>query len=293
MIILFLVAGEVASIIVTLRLSQKVFTDIILEVGKHGYKFDKKICSLSLNKQEKSLDGDNHQSGAPTATKTKKGMGSALLFIPVVNIIGVQLMRRKIKKDVMSYTELSDFILPMNDNEKSEYSKLKNNSDRLAFSFFIMSHDLGNAEFAGYSDGNLKIHDRNIVLTAEQRLEPLAYTLDEVKKLNRITNYSYKLGTLNGINTAIIGVQDLSLVANKIKLISNYSLTENEFVEMNDEDGKDKTFIVYSVLDECHDKMQNGIDEIISRRTYGGETKTSQYLSNMQQGPVLKRTKKI
>lgn len=295
MVILFLAAGEVVSILVTQRLSQNFFTDIILELGKNGYKFNKKINSLSFDKQVKPTndnDPQNEEKSKIIDNKTIVELNPILLYVPVVNIIYVQLIRRKVKKDIMSFTELDDFLMPMTDNEKIEYSKLKSNSDRLTFSFFIINHDFGNSEFVGFSDGDLKIHDRNIVLTSDQRLDPLGYSLDEVKRLNNVTNNNYILGELNGVNTAIIGIKDLNLIGNKIKLISNYRLTENDYVRMTDEVAKDKKFVVYSNMDECSDKISKEIDNILVQRNLPDCQSSSinkEFIYN-QNGPLLKRT---
>ena len=90
---------------------------------------------------------------------------------------------------------------------------------------------------------------------------PLDYTLDEVKRLNEATTYSYRIGKIDGKNVAVIGIPNPDSPVSKIQFkAEDYKITHT-YEKMTEEEAQDKTFIVYPFT--THEDTQADVNKII------------------------------
>lgn len=108
----------------------------------------------------------------------------------------------------------------------------------------------------------------NQVLLDHDMLIPLNYTLEEVKKLNEVTNYSCKVGNVNGKNVAIIGIPNPNMNIDEFKLKSENYRVIHVFKQMAEEEMKDETFSVYpfTLSDNTKGKLEDVIQKIKNSR---------------------------
>ena len=282
--ILLISAGEIASIIGTMVIGRKAQVDAIIEIAKKGYKID----------QKKFLEINDNEIKGFDVSKSKKTAGNILLFIPGVNLLWAGYGYFKLKKDLMESPEIKNALIPMTVNEKEQFAKIKDKKEQLVFSMFIMCRDVGEEEFVGYIDGTLYTQDNGLNLSPNQMLTPLAYSLDEVKKLNKVSNFSYKVGKFDGRNLAIIGIPDSDYSLKKLHIINGMNMAIGNFKEMSEEEAQNKKFTVYQFTLDKKENIDKAIDEIVQSRNVNRRSNdfnnAEENVIKFQEYPTLKRT---
>ena len=190
--------------------------------------------------------------------------------------------------------------------EKKQYAKMEGKLQKLTFTAFTASKE-SEEEFFGFIGKRPIIVDHGLTSLYYEPLMSLDYTLDEVKRLNEATTYSYRIGKIDDKNVAIIGIPNPDSPVSRIQLKSeDYKITHT-YEKMTEEEAQDKTFTVYPFMSETDDKVQKVVDEIKQSRidmTTNVEslqthsifepeiisTETEQVLSDEQQGPRLVKT---
>ena len=118
---------ELASVVGSVVITFNTMIDGVLEIGKNGYRIDKdtleEIKEKNKNKNERS--------------KFKKILDWVLLFIPGINLINTGIgyfkFKNLIRKSIKNDPQIKEVIIPMTEEEKEEYSKIKSRVAKMDF----------------------------------------------------------------------------------------------------------------------------------------------------------------
>lgn len=196
----------------------------------------------------------------------------------------------------MKDPEMKKYLIPMPEIEKEKYVQLKSKFWKLKW-----------ATFADYKLTSL----------CYEKLMSLDYTLDEVKRLNEATTYSYRISKMDGRNIAIIGIPNPNGTIKKIRSKEdNYNMI-HMYENITEEEAKNKTFTVYpfTIYEETQSEVEKVVQEIkksrIDRAVKANLEEreaskalqsqfyleqddipivTEEVLTEVPQGPVLQRT---
>lgn len=295
------IVGELATIIGSVAISVNGAFDSVLEISKKGYKIDKNVLDEIQKKQAEEKQKKNNG--------VKKLLGVILLLVPGVNLINASIKSVKLKKSVMNDPQVKQAIVPMTEKEKEQYAKMETKMQKLAFTTFTIENKNEEKEFFGFIGKRPIVVDHGLTSLHYEELIPLAYTFDEVKRLNDATTYSYRIGKIEDRNVAIIGIPNPDSPVSRVQFKKeNYNIT-HAYEKMTEEDAQDKTFVVYPFTTHYEEDVQKVIDEIKQSRIDAAvranlealqvqptfkqdailET-NEEVLTEEQQGPVLKKT---
>lgn len=295
------IIGELATVIGSSYIILNGALDSVLEISKNGYKIDKNTLDEFSKKQKKEKQSKNKG--------IKRLLGGIILFTPGVNLISSIIKVNKLKKSVMNDPMIKESIIPMTDKEKEQYAKLEGKMQKLAFTAFTTKKGNNDEEFFGFVGNRPIVVDHGLTAIYCEELMPLDYTLDEVKRLNDATTYSYRIGKIEGKNVAIIGIPNPDSQVSRIQFKKeNYNIT-HAYEKMTEEDAQDKTFVVYPFTTHYEEDVQKVINEIKQSRTHSSVNANLEALqveprfeqdyiqaineevqTDPQQGPVLKKT---
>lgn len=297
------IVGELATVVGSVAISLNGAVNSVLEISKNGYKIDKSVLDEYQKRQaEEKKEKTNG---------IKRALGVALLFVPGVNLLRANITNVKMKKSVMNDPQIKEALIPMTDKEKEQYAKMEGKMQKLMFTAFTTAKENEEEEFFGFIGKRPIVVDHGLTSLYYEELMPLAYTLDEVKKLNEATTYSYRIGKIDGKNVAIIGIPNPNSPVSRIQFkAENYKITHT-YEKMTEEEAQDKTFTVYPFT--THDDTQADVEKVIqeikqSRIDNASKTnlealelqpkfeqeiistETEEVLTEAQQGPRLVKT---
>jgi hypothetical protein len=221
----------------------KAALDCVLKIPEEGYKIDKTALDEYKKNHEKDKEGIFNQI-----------IGYLILLFPGINLLYAHIKSIRMKKLMMDDVEVKKLLIPMTEDEKKQYAELENLEQKLLFTISLSASE------------NEVIKDDESTLLNYNELFPLAYTLEDVKKLNNVTNCSYSIGKIDGRNIAIIGIPTSDISINQIRLKKEDFKIIHSYEIMNEEDAKNKTFLVYPFTNINDEAIQNTIDEIIESR---------------------------
>lgn len=296
------IVGELATVVGSVAISLNGAVNSVLEISKNGYKIDKSVLDEYQKRQaEEKKEKTNG---------IKRALGVALLFVPGVNLLRANITNVKMKKSVMNDPQIKEALIPMTDKEKEQYAKMEGKMQKLMFTAFTIAKE-NEEEFFGFVGKRPIVVDHGLTSLYYEELMPLEYTLDEVKKLNEATTYSYRIGKIDGKNVAIIGIPNPNSPVSRIQFkAENYKITHT-YEKMTEEEAQDKTFTVYPFT--THDDTQADVEKVIqeikqSRIDNASKanlealelqpkfeqeiisTETEEVLTEVQQGPRLVKT---
>lgn len=300
MIIFLGIVGELATVIGSVVITLNAGLDSILEISKNGYKIEKSVLDEFQKKQAEEKKQKSNLAN--------KILGTVLLLVPGINLINASVKGAKVKKSVMNDPQIKEAIVPMTEEEKEQYAKMEGKLQKLTFTAFTASKE-NEEEFFGFIGKRPIVVDHGLTSLYYEPLMSLDYTLDEVKRLNEATTYSYRIGKIGDKNVAIIGIPNPDSPVSRIQLKSeDYKITHT-YEKMTEEEAQDKTFTVYPFMSETDEKVQEVVEEIKQSRIdlatkanlealqthsiFEPEvipTETEQVLSDEQQGPRLVKT---
>lgn len=295
------IVGELATIVGTVAINLNTAMDSVLEISKKGYKIDKSVLD---EYQKKQAEKSKKTSGI------KKVLGTLLILIPGVNLLKAGIKGAKLKKSIMSDPQIKAAIVPMTNKEREEYEKMEGKMQKLIFTAFTTAKE-NEEEFFGFIGKRPIIVNHGLTSLYYEELLPLNYTLDEVKRLNEATTFSYRIGKIDGKNVAVIGIPNSDSLVSRIQFKSEDYKTIHTYEKMTEEEAKDKTFTVYpfTTLEDTKENIEKIIEEIKQSRIDSATkanlnalqlqsrfeqdyvpTETEEVLIVEQQGPVLKKT---
>lgn len=173
-----------------------------------------------------------------------KAIRGILSLTPGVNLLIAGIKTYQIEHLDLEDEDLKAIIQPMTEEEKKMYKSLKTKTQKIGYAA-IVTEKKANEDLIGYVGNKAIIVQQNLVSIPNDQLVPLAYTLEEVKELNEVTGLSYKLGRMDGINTAIIGLPNSDKHFDSVKLKKDNFTKVHDYKLFSEEEAKDKTFIVY------------------------------------------------
>ena len=271
------IIGELATVMVSARIITVGLYNQFIKILQNGYKLNEKEWNESnlnelIEKQEKVLK----------ASKKKnifaRIMGIIILLLPGINIIDATIKKNKLSKALFETLKNNNIVVPLEEGE----------------------------EFIGLIGSKQLVIDHKLAILDNDSILPLGYTLDEVKKLNEVTNATYRLGTVEEKNVAVIGVPKERDNFARVKY--GFEDYKKDFKTMSDEEAKNKTFMVYQLeTNRTNEKiLEKAIEEIKESRNNQKQKsiiepkqtqpvfnenyiQTEENLFKEQSGPILKR----
>lgn len=261
---LLLIIAHITTMIASLKIKLDTYKNIYKQIGDAGYKvdFDKLIVILENQKN----------------SNIKKIIDSILFVIPGINLINSSVCRLIETKKFNKNLEKYDVLVPMTNYEKYVYNNLESTSKKISFVLTCntIEKEFGEIKVLSAEEVKVYLDDCNSILKNNgiaqlyyEKLPQIAYTLNEVKKLSNSINSHYKLGTIDGIKTAIIGVpEDCNI--DFVIIRRDKCLEKNEYKTIEDEEVKDAKFIVYpfGIDFEESNELKQCYQDIINERTY-------------------------
>lgn len=262
MILLLITISSLSTIALSYHIISNIKNFCMLDIAKLGYKIDTKILDNYLSKKKHSL-----------YTKI-------LSLIPIINLIYAKILLNNIIDDILNNKKITKYLLPMSEEEITTYLHKRSIEDKLTFITFTNHKD--NIELNTYNKTNIISYD---TLYLKHNSLPNKYFLEEVKTLNDITGYSYKLGIVNNEYYALIGIPNPNIKINKIN-INNITYP---FKCLEDKDNLYNKYIVYpyktnSIIDknleQYYSKKDKKVIKDILQRNFKLYTKDTVKLYN-------------
>ncbi len=226
-------------------------------------------------------------------------------FIPGINIITELISDINIVQKFYEDAKNNDSLVKVSDKDVELFKKLDKKNQMFYYSDFG-ERKLGEEVFAIGEKKTYVINDPNLSSLKYDKLFPLDYSLNEVKILNNITGYTYKVGTIDGENVAIIGIPNSSSSFNRVRFSHENILESHKYEMMDLDEANNKTFTVYPFIydEKTKAKLDIAVEEIKKSRIENGlfnETvlsndkeinlEQSDSYVNEVDGPVLRKTK--
>lgn len=290
MYILLGLTTEIASCIISYKIITGTMYDCLLEVAKKGYKIDAKELNKDVAEEKNATKEDKFKD-------LRESLNLLLFLIPGINIIHAHIRSFITKNNILKDKYTKKIMIPMTDDEKDGYSRMKTKQQKLMYMAYIIENEEEEERLIGFIGDNAIIYQKGVTMVYNDKLTPLAYTLDEVEELNDITNGEYKLGTIDGVNTAIIGVNSGIQLQNKLKFRKDNFKKSYEFIPINEEDAKNEKFVIYPLSGDIK-KLDEKVDEIIkdrskpsSRKRYTEDDITDEFLMRYMNSQVREEEK--
>ena len=222
-------------------------------IFKKGYKF--KFDKVT---EEQFKDAD-------TSLHIPEKINTILFLIPGINILFMKFYAYAVANKILHTESIRDGFVELTDKEKEVYSKLDTLFEKINFIDTSFESDI-DTEIIGYDkDEGLMIDDPHLYALGIDKLIPLAYTYDEVIKLNKITSNNLKLCNVQGRNIAIIGIPD----ENNHEPKHVQFLAEND-TKLYDTDEvinpEDKNYLIYPYKE--YTELDEGIKQIKKEREF-------------------------
>ena len=247
--------------------------DLLIKIGEKGYT----VSGDSLNEVIKEHYDE--------MKKKNKVVSKVIAFVPVVNAFYTRSRMDKLEEAILNDPNLESTLLPLTEEEKEKFNSVDEGDKRATkYKKASMILDFSKAKendesykvergtVANLSDEEEKEQEKekDNVTVLEERLLPLAYTLDEVKLLNDATEGNLILGTNEGSRIAIIGVpEDVETIEN-VKLADSIQ-HDKEFVPLTEEECKDSCFLVYPYNNDHKKEIEWAIERIRKDRKIQSE----------------------
>ena len=193
----------------------------------------------------------------------KKLLGWIIFLLPGINMLRIKMSMRKLSKLWLKNEDLKNTLEPMTEEEMKHMQSLSTKFERIEYvASLCEDKEKKEATPVEAVDAN-----EGLVSLSTDPLEPIGYTLDDVKALNKATTYSYKVGVLRGKNTAIIGIPNPDKEIKNVRLNLESFVDKHEFTELSDEDFEGKTFeVVYPFSKYNLDDVKEVVAKIKKRQ---------------------------
>ena len=231
MVIFLGIVGELITVIGSVAITIHFIIDSVLEIPNNGYKLDKDL-----------LDEKKAKEKTQKPNSTKMALTTMLLLAPGINLIYTSIKGVKLKKGIMKDPEIKKCLIPMPEPEKEKYAHLTSKFLKLKWATFT---------------------DYKLTSLCYEKLMPLNYTIDEVKRLNEATTYSYRIGISNGKNIAIIGIPNPNGVIKRIRSKEDNYNTIHMYENITEQEAKDLTFTVYPFT--MYKETQSEVEKVIQK----------------------------
>ena len=296
MAVLLFVLLEVGTIVGTFMITVNGSLDIMVDIFKKGYKFDAEVLN--------QVKEQNEVEEAKEKDSSKKIIGKILLFVPVVNMIRGQIGVHKLKSEIMDELKRRGALVPMTEEEKEQFASIKGKKGQLAYIVALGNKKEEEKVIGLLEDGTVLLADIGL-LPLYESLTPLAYSLDDVKKLNAVSGGSFAIGNVDGRNVAIVGIDPDAGEIKRLSFEYENGDKKHDFVRMSEEEAEGKRFLVYpySRDEKTQEKLDKVVEEIRTSRTDGAlsykkneirlyeqnYTPLNRVEAKVEEGPVLRK----
>lgn len=245
MTILLAILIEILSVVGSSVIALKGATDALLQIPENGYKLD--METLQKYQQQYLQNND----------KKRRGLAKILLFTPGVNLIFMTVNSYKFKRNVMNDETVRKTLIAMTDDEKEEYAKIDNYFEKVLFTLASEKDAIIRKNSSGIQVGTAAIYNEAL---------PEVYTVEEVKRLNDVTKDTYRLGIIDGVPTAIIGIPGEDRPVKIIKFKDEDYKVSHKYVHISEWTARDKSFVVYPFFNHYPEELEKCNREIIEAR---------------------------
>lgn len=252
---------ELATVAGSLAIAYNGIVDSILQIADKGYAIDPNVLEEVKKKRE-----EEKKQKSSLVSKIFETLSPVLLFVPGINLLIAGIDSVKVKKMMITDPQVKESFVPMTEKEKEQYAKIKGKLQKMLFTDAVMTKKNEEDDDIEFFGNRPVVITHGVEFVNYEALMPLGYTLDEVRRLNEATTYSYRIGKSDGKNVAIIGIPDSNGHISRIRLKSeNYKITHT-YEEMTEEEAQDKTFTVYPFTAVALETVQKIVDEIKQSR---------------------------
>lgn len=272
MMILLGIIVELATVAGTLAIIVRSEIDAVIKIPENGYKIDKDTFEKWRKQRAETVK---------EITPFKKWKFLFFLVFPGVNLINATIRGIQLKRSVMNDPQIKEALIPMTQEEKDFYSRLEGRVQKVMCATFSATKE-EEEEFLGFVGKHPIIVDHGLMSIYNEKLLPLAYTLDEVKRLNEATTYSYRIGKVDGRNVAIIGIPNSNKAICRLESAKEDKGVKHTYEPMSEEEAQNNTFIVYSFSSDNEEEVQKVIEEIRASRIQDAKKVTEVSTQNSQ-----------
>ena len=247
---------ELATVAGTLAIVVRDEMDAIIKIPENGYKIDKDTFEKWRKQRTETVK---------EVTLIQKWKFFFLLLFPGVNLINATIKGVQLKRSVMNNPQFQEVLIPMTQEEKDFYSRLEGRFQKVMCATFSITKK-EEEELMGFDGKHPIIVDHGLMSIYNEKLLPLAYTLDEVKRLNEATTYSYRIGKVDGRNVAIIGIPNSNKAVCRLEFVKEDGGVKHTYESISEEEAQNSTFIVYPFSSDDEEEVQKVIEEIRASR---------------------------
>ena len=263
---------ELATVAGTLAIIVRSEIDAVIKIPENGYKIDKDTFEKWRKQRAETVK---------EITPFKKWKFLFFLVFPGVNLINATIRGIQLKRSVMNDPQIQEALIPMTQEEKDFYSRLEGRFQKVMCATFSIAKK-EEEEFMGFVGKHPIIVDHGLMSIYNEKLLPLAYTLDEVKRLNEATTYSYRIGKVDGRNVAIIGIPNSNKAVCRLEFVKEDGGVKHTYESISEEEAQNSTFIVYPFSSDDEEKVQKVIEEIRASRIQNAKKVTAVSSQNNQ-----------
>ncbi len=254
MYILLALLGETATIAGSTAIAVNGAKNMMFELAKHGYKVNYK----AVEEYQKNHKDEKEQS------KGKKILSRISFFTPGVNMAIMGYQVHKLKKEVVKDPEFQKLLTPMTEEEKEQFASIKSKFEKLAYLMTISEIKNEDEQVIDVSDNKVLVSDSDLLsLKRADRITSYTYTYDEVKKLNEVTGQTYRIGLVNDLSTAIIGIANPDF---ELKRVAFDDEEKQDFVSIPEETRDERRYFVYSNDISTREAVLKAADELREKR---------------------------
>lgn len=272
------IIGEIFTIYKSKKITMSSYDDAILEISERGYKLDF-YKYLELNEGKEQIEINIGEISIMTL---------ATSLIPGLNILFALNRRKKIINNFLKDESIKKSLIELTDEEKKIYSNLDNKLSKFSYTLFNMTKKYDEEVFLDFdNDINPDIYSYDF---GKQKIEgdillPLSYSFDDVKRINDSSSGLFKVGKIDDINVAIVGIDDNEKMFKRLTFKrDNYNEVYN-FTEMNEEEAKDERFVIYPYKEKEYEDV---IDNILEERRNQSDIKVKKLLLTNREVNVWK-----
>ena len=224
-------------------------------------------------------------------------------FIPVVNIIVAALDNIDLKDRIIKEYKANDVLDELSEKDIEYFKSLKTKMQKILYITAQIDKKEGEEVIGFMGNTSLVVVDHDLSRLNYEKLLPLDYDLNDVKELNNVTGYTYRVGTIDGENVAVIAIPNAGKTLKRVKFPNESYFDAHKYEEMDLDEAKNKTFTVYPYTyeDRFKDDLEAVVEEIkqsrIASNSYVENELTEEINSydetntHEQEGPVLRRVK--
>lgn len=226
---------ELSSVLISRAFFERLPMSLVLNAAKKGYRikpYREEDFSFLLNEYEEQLI-------------KIKSMKNLAMLIPGYNIVKSYSKVKSIQEDIIDEAQSKDILYEITDAERREYNTLTNHDDKYLWTLSFKQEEL---EIKDIPKKNIMDKGINYQTLFYPKLKD-KYSVEDVETLNSLTGYGYKLGTIEGIPTAIIGIYDCDMKFDMVN-IKEEGKEYHEFkpVSKKEAEATNMQFDVYSYI---------------------------------------------